>query len=31
MDDGGQAVGEVPRHVQMCRRSKHIGEGSQQI
>jgi len=29
-DDGGQATGEVLRHVQMGRWSKHIGERSEQ-
>jgi len=29
-DDGGQAMGEEMRHVQMSRRGKHIGEESKQ-
>jgi len=29
-DDGGQAMGEVMRHVQMSRRGKHTGEESKQ-
>jgi len=29
-DDGGQAMGEEMRHVQMSRWGKHIGEESKQ-
>jgi len=30
MEDGGQAMGEEMRHVQMSRWGKHTGEGSEQ-
>jgi len=30
MDDGGQAIGEELRHVQMGSWSKHISEGNRQ-